>query len=66
MNSIAAYVMDHLFPSFIRDAWKTHLGPKVFDVFGPAYTPFLLGTCVVGSLWLILYAMWRKKIFLRI
>jgi len=66
MNSIAAYVMDHLFPSFIRDAWKTHLGANTFKLFGPAYEPFLLGACVVGSLWLILYAMWRKKIFLRI
>jgi predicted acyltransferase len=66
MNSIGAYLMDHLFPSFLREAWKTNLGPQAFDVFGPAYAPFLLGTCVVGSLWLILYAMWRKKIFLRI
>jgi predicted acyltransferase len=66
MNSIAAYVMDHLFPSFIRDAWRTHLGVNAFKVFGPAYEQFLLGACVVLTMWLILYAMWRKKIFLRI
>ncbi|MEP6669841.1 MAG: DUF5009 domain-containing protein [Chthoniobacter sp.] len=66
MNSIAAYLMDHLFPNFIRDAWKTHLGANAFNIFGPAYAPFVLGVCVVGALWLILYAMWRKKIFLRI
>jgi predicted acyltransferase len=66
MNSIAAYVMDHLFTSFIRDTWKTHLGAKTFEFFGSAYAPFLLGTCVVGTMWLLLYAMWRKKIFLRI
>jgi predicted acyltransferase len=66
MNSIAAYLMDHLFPSFLRDAWKTHLGPNAFKILGPAYEQFLLGACVVATLWLILYAMWRKKIFLRI
>lgn len=66
MNSIAVYVMDHLFPSFIRETWKTHLGVNAFKVFGPAYEQFLLGTCVIFTLWLILYAMWRKKIFLRI
>ncbi len=73
MNSIAAYLMDHLFPNFIRDAWKTNLaawqprpGVAAFDVFGQPYAPLVLGGCVVGTLWVILYAMWRKKIFLRI
>ena len=66
MNSIAAYVMDHLFPSFIRDALRTHLGVHAFQVLGPAYEQFLLGACSILTLWLILYAMWRKKIFLRI
>lgn len=66
MNSIAAYVMDHLFPSFIRGAWRTHLGANAFQVLGPAYEQFLLGACSILTLWLILYFMWRKKIFLRI
>jgi predicted acyltransferase len=66
MNSIAAYVMDHLFPPFLRDTWRTHLGANTFKGWGPAYEQFLLGTCVVATIWLILYAMWRKKIFLRI
>lgn len=66
MNSIAAYVMDHLFPAFLREALQTNLGPRVFGIFGPAYAPFLLGVGVVGLLWLFLYWMWRKKIFLRI
>jgi predicted acyltransferase len=66
MNSIAAYVMDHLFPSFIRGAWRTHLSANAFQVLGPAYEQFLLGACSILTLWLILYFMWRKKIFLRI
>jgi len=66
MNSIAAYMMDHLFPGYLRETLQIHLGPRFFAIFGPAYAPFLLGVGVVVSLWLILYWMWRKKIFLRI
>jgi predicted acyltransferase len=66
MNSIAIYVMDHLFPPFLRDALRCHLGAHTFECFGPAYAPFLLGASSILLLWLILYWMWRKKIFLRI
>jgi predicted acyltransferase len=66
MNSIAAYVIDHQFPPFLRDSLRIHLGPRAFEVFGADYAPFVLGTAVVVLMWLILYWMWRKKIFLRI
>ena len=66
MNSIAAYVMDHLFPQFLRDMLRCNLGPHTFEYFGLAYAPFLLGASSILLLWLILYGMWRKKIFLRI
>lgn len=66
MNSIAAYLMEWLFPNFIRDALKRHLGPGVLEMFGAAYAPFVLGVGVVAVMWLLLYAMYRKKIFLRI
>jgi hypothetical protein len=66
MNSIAAYVMDHLFPQFLRDTLRCHLGSRTFEYFGLAYAPFLLGSSSILLLWLILYGMWRKKIFLRI
>jgi len=66
MNSIAAYLMEWLFPNFIRDALKRHLGPGVLEMFGAAYAPFALGVGVVAVMWLLLYAMYRKKIFLRI
>ena len=66
MNSIAAYVADHLFPSFIRDVLKCHLGPNFFKIFGDAYAPFVLGSGVVLTLWLMMFWMYRRKIFLRI
>ena len=66
MNSIAAYLMAHLFVGFIDKALPRHLGPSIFKAAGPAYEPFLLGLGVLIVEWLILYWMYRRKIFLRI
>jgi predicted acyltransferase len=66
MNSIAAYCMDWFCPGFVRDALKRHFGGGLFQIFGAPYTPFVHGACVVFVLWLILFWMYRRKIFLRI
>jgi heparan-alpha-glucosaminide N-acetyltransferase len=66
MNSIAAYVIDHLWAGFIKSALTTHLGKDVFLVFGKAFEPLLLGGATLLVLWLILLWMYRRKIFLRI
>ncbi len=65
-NSIAAYVMDHLFVGFIRDALRRHLGAEAFRVLGPVYEPLLLGSAVLLVLWLILFWMYRRRILLKI
>jgi predicted acyltransferase len=66
MNSIAAYCMAHLFTDFIRDALLCHLGAGPFLVLGRPYEPLLLGGSVLLVLWLLLWAMYRKRIFLRV
>ncbi|MDO8544939.1 MAG: DUF5009 domain-containing protein [Opitutaceae bacterium] len=66
MNSIAAYLIAHLFESFILKNLTTHLGAGTFRVFGAAYQPFLHGTVALFVMWLILYWMYRKKLFLKI
>lgn len=66
MNSIAAYCMAHLFEHFIGDNLKTHLGQEFFRFAGAAYEPFFHGAATFGVLWLILYWMYRRKLFLRI
>jgi predicted acyltransferase len=66
MNSIAAYCMDHLWLNFIRSSLKTHFGDRPFLLLGPAYESLLLGTGTLAVLWLILYAMHRQKLFLKI
>ena len=67
MNSIAAYVMtESPFAGFIRDALRRHVSAGFFEMFGASYAPLVLGACVVLTLWLILFWMFRRKIFLRI
>lgn len=66
MNSIAAYVMAHLFDSFIGKMLKTVFGQDSFKVFGASYEPFLHGAATLLMLWLILLWMYRRKLFLKI
>src|ERR1041385_2832663 len=66
MNSIAAYLMAHLFEAFIIDSFRIHLGPRIFQVFGNALVPLMRGAAVLLTYWLILFWMYRRKIFLRI
>jgi predicted acyltransferase len=66
MNSIAAYLIAHLFVGFITKALPRHFGASIFQAAGPAYEPFLLGLGILLVEWLILYWMYRRKIFLRI
>jgi predicted acyltransferase len=65
-NSIGAYCIAHLFDGFIFKNLKTHLGQDAFRIFGDAYEPFLHGAAVLFVYWLILYWMYRRKLFLRI
>ena len=66
MNSIAAYCMAGLFEDFIEKNLTTHLGHEPFQVLGEPYEPLLHGAAVLLVLWLILFWMYRRKIFLRI
>ncbi len=66
MNSIAAYCLSHLIEDFIVGNIRTHLGRDVFQVFGPAYAPLVQGGAVLLVLWLILFWMYRRRLFLRI
>jgi predicted acyltransferase len=66
MNSIVAYCMAHLIEKFIVKAFKTHLGPDVFQTWGMEYEPFVKGVAVLLVYWLILFWMYRHRILVRI
>lgn len=65
-NSIAAYLIAHLCHSFLQKALGTIFGAAFFRALGPAYEPLLLGAGVLLVMWLMLYWLWRRKIFLKI
>ena len=66
MNSIAAYCMVELSARFIGATLTTHFGEDAFRAAGDPYLPFVHGLAVVLVMWLILYWMYRRRIFLRI
>ncbi len=66
MNSIAAYLMAHLFEEFIQSSFRIHLGDSVLNCMGPGLAPTLLGVLTLGTYWLMLFWMFRKKVFVRI
>ena len=65
-NSIAAYMIAHLWEEFIVSSFRIHLGAGAFQIFGAGLEPFLRGSTVLLIFWLILYWMYRRKLFLRI
>lgn len=66
MNSIAAYCLALLSGNFISKTLWTHLGANVFRLFGSPYEPLVHGALIVAVMWLLLYWMYRRKLFLRI
>jgi predicted acyltransferase len=66
LNSIAAYLIAHLWEGFIVSSFKTHLGQGIFESFGAGPAPFVEGVAVLGVYWLTLYWMYKRKLFLRI
>jgi heparan-alpha-glucosaminide N-acetyltransferase len=66
MNSIAAYLIAHLFEDFIISSLHTHLGTNAFAIFGTGLAPLLLGTTVLAIDWLMLHWMYQRRLFLRV
>jgi predicted acyltransferase len=66
MNSIAAYLIAHLWEGFFESSLRIHLGARAFQFLGVEYEPLLMGLAVLGLYWLTLYWMYRRKLFLKI
>jgi predicted acyltransferase len=66
MNSIAAYLIAHLWEDFVESSLHTHLGDRVLYMLGEGLEPLLSGGLTLLIYWYALYWMYRQKIFLRI
>jgi heparan-alpha-glucosaminide N-acetyltransferase len=65
-NSIVAYSLNWLSHDFLRKALERHFGQHIFLVFGTAYEPLVQGACILALMWLMLYWLYRQRIFVRI
>ena len=65
-NSIAAYLMVWTLEGFIGSSLSIHLGGHYSEVFGAAYSTLVTGGLTIFLEWLILYWMYRKRIYLKI
>jgi heparan-alpha-glucosaminide N-acetyltransferase len=66
LNSIAAYLIAHLFEHFIASSFRIHLGAGAFAIVGAGLQPLLEGLAILAAYWLLLFWMYQRKIFLRI
>ena len=66
MNSIAAYMIAHLFEDFTVSSFRINLGPHFFQFLGTGLEPFMEGAAVLLTYWLFLFWMYRRKLFLKI
>lgn len=66
MNSIAAYMIAHLCEDFVESSFRIHLGMRVLNIFGAAVEPTVLGALTLFSYWLMLYWMFKRRLFIRI
>ena len=65
MNSIAIYVMSWTMGLFFYKALERHLG-RLLALAGPTFQPVLQGFGVILVFWIILFWVYRRKLFLRI
>lgn len=66
MNAISAYLMVHLMEEFLQHSFRTHISARVLNGFGAYAEPTVVGILTLTTYWLMLFWMYRRKIFLRI
>ena len=71
VNSLAAYLLSWIADQLDEAVYQHHLWPSALNLFSPALfapvlTPLYVGSITLLIYWLILYAMYKNKIFLRI
>ena len=65
-NSIVAYCSGWMLAGPIASALIRHFGEKPFEIAGTAYASVLQGAAVLLVLWLMLYWLYRNRVFVRL
>jgi predicted acyltransferase len=66
LNPITLYCLSQLSGGFIRQQLSIHVGPHVFDYFGKTWEPLFEHGLTLLVLWLMVWWMYRRKIFVRL
>ncbi|MEZ4900700.1 MAG: DUF5009 domain-containing protein [Spirosomataceae bacterium] len=66
MNSIAAYIIAHTINDFIHHSFQIHFSKNYDQALGQAFAPLMRGSLILFVEWLILYWMYKHRIFVRI
>jgi heparan-alpha-glucosaminide N-acetyltransferase len=66
MNSIAAYCIAHFMEGFLDSTFRVHLGPNFFRLAGAGLEPLFGGAAILLCYWLVLFWMYRRRLFLKI
>lgn len=66
MNSITAYCIAHFMEHFLDSTFRTNLGPHFFQFLGVGLEPLMHGLAILTCYWLVLWWMYRRKLFLKI
>ncbi|MEJ6579768.1 MAG: hypothetical protein QNL68_08200 [Akkermansiaceae bacterium] len=66
LNPITVYCLWQLMGGWLRERARTHFGQETFETFGEAWVPALQRGFVLLVLWLIVWWMFRRKLFVRI
>lgn len=66
LNPITLYCLWQLSGGFIRQQIQIHSSPNIFAIFGETWIPFMERGSTLLVFWLILWWMYRRKLFLRI
>ena len=66
VNSIAAYLIAHLWEEFVINSVRIHFGSRPFAILGPGLQPLLVGIAVMLMYWLVLCSMFKRKLLLRV
>jgi predicted acyltransferase len=65
MNSIAAYILGNAFGGWFRNLTGAWIG-WLKEPLGPAWFPVFQHVLFFGFAWLVLYWLWRRKIFFKL
>jgi predicted acyltransferase len=66
VNSIVAYCFSHVFQSYAFNSFRRVFGWEIFRVFGTAFEPLTYGFVLLAFYFLILFVLYRIKVFVRI